>query len=546
MKKPESPLQTRVMAFLVLVVFSAVSCYLPPAPDTPRQPADTPKTGKTPPGKDPAPPVSFYLSSDYLPVEADHGVTAFMLPGNPAAESFIVMSEEGIPADETDTGIVVRFLDGKTDTVVALYFADTEEAPFPQNFVMSSGGSDTYGFFSPYDVETETFSVTLQAGPQTRTFSGITLNKNVLTAYQDDPEQSDGWNARMRGYTAALGVWTAMALFCEKELEAYRLAAVLNGNADPNHPDWYLSAEAGEAIMNAVETVVSVGVAVATFFVQAFSTAVAVVELVGLAVGVTVSAPVTMVIAAVAGVVATAIVESAPPHPGNPAPEIPLAQRNAPLFSFYYLDDAGNKQQVPVTRAGETPELAKTFYIPPHNRSLRYTSNVRFYFQVGRSSLAESAADIPTADYNIVEQKPDSMNGIYQAVATGHDGEGDYIEIKKQNGYWGETTPDRHTQLVVKVYDGNKADKPAYPYFYVNGVEFTDAEEFVINFFDYVTEEEESQVVIPPCTVAQSEAVNGSMRFIFLIPFIQETLPHLYTYRQLKQLAEQNIIGAVL
>jgi hypothetical protein len=63
-----------------------------------------------------------------------------------------------------------------------------------------------------YDAESEAFSLKLYYGDETGAFNGFALNKNVLAAYQDDPNLEDGQNTRARNYITAVSVWTAITL----------------------------------------------------------------------------------------------------------------------------------------------------------------------------------------------------------------------------------------------------------------------------------------------------------------------------------------------
>jgi hypothetical protein len=464
-----------------------------------------------------------------VPTETDEGVTAFAFNNNQAAKDLVITSEEAKSGD----GTVTRFLAGETGTVVSMYFSGGENPPFPQIFVMSNEeNNDVFGFFSPYDAETETFSLTLRAGPETHTLNNIVLNKNVLSAYQPDPQKSGGWNARMRDYTVSLGVWTALTLAIEAEKDGI---AATDGNdrAGLDRPDWYLVGAVAKEAQKAVDDIVTVGKAVAEFFAGTFMAAA--VQAKGAAVGVAVSAPVTIAIAAV--VVTVAYLSDTGNEEPEYQPDPPPAELNAPHFYFYYLDESGEQIDLPVMSSGETPALSQAVYIPPNGHGQDYTSNVRFYYKAARSPEAASATDVPTVDFAVVNWESEA-NLFYQRIVPGKDEQGDYIEIKKGDGALGQTMPRRHTRLIVKVYDGSGGNKSPYPVFYANGMKFTNADMFVINFFDYVTAEEKEKVVIPPHEVIQT-AEGPSLLPHF--PRIEDKFFPLYTSEELKSFVTQNL-----
>jgi hypothetical protein len=84
--------------------------------------------------------------------------------------------------------------------------------------------------------------------------------------------------------------------------------------------------------------------------------------------------------------------------------------------------------------------------------------------------------------------------------------------VKKQDG--ARSLNDKTTKLLVNVFNSiatTDKEKPVYfPYYYVNGEEFTGENELVINFLDYAYASEMEQVRIPQHTVTETPLIVTS------------------------------------
>jgi hypothetical protein len=337
MKKQEVSVKIRLLALLVLIPFTATTCWLlqnpEPAPQSSSPATPQPLVPVTPGTATTTPAVSsltFYVGDDYQPSEEDTGKTAYLLQGKDAPKDFVVTSE-----DLEDERGVVRFLDGENGTAVSVYFDEGEA--FPSLFIVSEEGKEerVYGAFSDYDYGTETFSLTLQSGDEKQTFEGITLNKNVLSAYQNDPSLSDKQNERTRHYVTAVGVWTALMLRHDSlEAEAESLAS-MNGQ-------WILTGGSSEnpltSIGKALFNIFNTGLKILTYAGAIFSGAMIAVAKVGAAIGVAISAPVVVAVAVVPVAVATSVTSAGDTAANG---EEPPEERAAPRLKIWYEDDAG-------------------------------------------------------------------------------------------------------------------------------------------------------------------------------------------------------------
>jgi hypothetical protein len=515
MKKQEVSVKIRLLAFLALIPFTATTCWLPQSPEPVPQPfvPVTPGPAITTPAVNS---LSFYVGDDYQPSKEDTGKTAYLLQGEDAPKDFVVTSED---LDEGNG--VVRFLDGGTGTAVSVYFDEGEA--FPSLFIVNEEGKEerVYGAFSLYNEEKETFSLTLKSGEEKQTFEGITLNQYVLSAYQDDSPLSDKQNERTRHYVTAVGVWTALVL--QHDL---------------------LEAEAGN--QSAVQTIANVGARVLTHADRIFGDTKTVTG--NKAIEATVPVPVAVTVAVVSVTVATSVVlvemsaendeEAGHSKPSEPdPPEI----RNAPQIRIWYdVDDKGEKLLIPVLRKnGDIPQSTEMFHIPPHKSGNYYdTSNVRFYFEIGKRSDADEDTDIPALSYRSLPYSlsdPEGHSPLYKQV-TSAKSEGKeheyYLEIKKSDGQLAEAGDGRITVLPIGVKDANAdAENAVYPYFYVNGEEFSGEDAFLIYFLDYagterpivlpytITRQQTHTIPAPLVVPSQSELLKFDQAALMYSPF---------------------------
>jgi hypothetical protein len=153
-------------------------------------------------------------------------------------------------------------------------------------------------------------------------------------------------------------------------------------------------------------------------------------------------------------------------------------------------------------REGQTPQTAEEFYIRPHGEIFdvyKYTSNVRFWFRVGKRDSEEKIA------FSFEFSPADSAYYKKENISLGTEDDRNYFEIKKLNG----SSAAKKTTLAIKAFNRTKTadeENPVYfPCYYVNEEKFTEGDGFVINFRDYVTAEEEAQVIIPKHEVAETQ-----------------------------------------
>jgi hypothetical protein len=396
MKNQDYSIRFRLAAFVMLVAFTAVSCYIPTLDDTAPQsrPGPIPYSGPVEIYTGSATPISFYLADDYQPAEEDTGITAFALDGSDELKDFMSTAEE------KETGGVVRFFDNGSGMAVSMYFSGG--SAFPNGFMLDQGEDGMVrGSFSPYNEDSQSFSLTLHSeGEDPYTFDGLVMNKHILTIYEDDSSLTPGQNARVRNYVTALSVWTAIMhqfseMMAEAETAPDGISASSSLFAGIQYSFWgdvgSFFSNVGKGIVKAVKNICTIGATIAAAAFFAFKITAAVLVSVGAAIGTAIAAPVVVAIAVVVAVAVTVVnlynlgkadeeyqngndEENTPPPPPHP---------EAPRFRIYYLDESGQEQDIPVMRKGDSPAISDEFYIKPHGTGFAAdTSNVKFYFEV--------------------------------------------------------------------------------------------------------------------------------------------------------------------
>jgi hypothetical protein len=368
MKQQNGSLKFRFLVFVIAVVCMAAGCkpvavLEPPEEDEPLVPVS--------PGIIPqiVMPPSFYLSNDYKPAEADAGKTAFAAIFNGPEDS--VCNFAGIAEELGSGAVAVRFLDGKNNMAVSLYFSANSE--IPEYFILNHGEeSGLIGIFSDYNKSQKTFSLFLQYGDgpvESYVFPNIALN--AIVYLMDNP------TVRERKYSAAANVWAA-------------LMRQLAGQ---------------ENIASAIADIRLVGGMVKSFGFNSFAEDATVAP--GTLIAVTGRQPV---------IVASSIIEPITAT-GNGV--------NEPCFKLYYKDESEVEHPVPVTREGIAPDITQQFYIRPQVQP-EYASKVKLYFKV--SGATGQLMLRPTLS------RPGGLPYAPVNVRAG-DGGVHYIEVNKHNGY---------------------------------------------------------------------------------------------------------------
>ncbi|GHV79639.1 hypothetical protein AGMMS49944_14300 [Spirochaetia bacterium] len=143
----------------------------------------------------------FFLDSDLKPTTAVTDTTAFAYEDS-AQKVLVTSSDKAV-------GSSVNFILPDSNIGVQINFA--QDNPFPYGFsIVQDGELVAVADLSPFNYETQRFSMTIHDGEESQTFEELIFNKNVLNAYQDDPGISPSENIRNRNLFTAMVLWSAI------------------------------------------------------------------------------------------------------------------------------------------------------------------------------------------------------------------------------------------------------------------------------------------------------------------------------------------------
>jgi len=130
---------------------------------------------------------SFYVDSGGNFTETDLGRTAFVVDD----KADVVFYSDNIESSDYDhVGLTFE------DKSIVVFFEKDQN--FPNRIVLSDSEGSYNGIFTPYDSETQTYSLTLDYGDEKETFSNIALSKDIFTQYKENPELTPSQNLRIR------------------------------------------------------------------------------------------------------------------------------------------------------------------------------------------------------------------------------------------------------------------------------------------------------------------------------------------------------------
>ena len=142
-------------------------------------------------------PIGFYVDSDGKFTETDSGIT--VLVADDKAE--VVFYSDDI---ENDQRVGLTF----EDKVIIFFFE--KDRDFPSRIVLSDSENSYNGIFTPYDTETQTYSLTLEQGGEKRLLSNIALSNDIFTQYKNDPKLDESQNLRMRNLYIATCIYKSL------------------------------------------------------------------------------------------------------------------------------------------------------------------------------------------------------------------------------------------------------------------------------------------------------------------------------------------------
>jgi len=181
---------SRIIAIILLLIFTYVSCTYPYVNED--YDPFTPGTGT---------PVYTYIDNENNVTEEDIGKTIIAIENNKYTEGVFLLSED----IEDDYSKVVFFFEGNT---ISMFFEEGNN--FPSSMILNDS-NDTYnGYFSGYNEETQSYNVVIEDNENYYYVNNITLNKGIVTTYEDDLTKTPSQNKRLRNTAIALGIYCSI------------------------------------------------------------------------------------------------------------------------------------------------------------------------------------------------------------------------------------------------------------------------------------------------------------------------------------------------
>lgn len=206
-------------AFVIVSIFFITAC--PQINDIEQNNHDVPPVVTTP-DNDPSVPISkgeltaFYIDNNNQPSTVDRGITGLTVVGSSSNDYPLIISED------TEDGLIVRFISLNRarfsfSVSISMYFGNNRDRlSFPDLITLEVDGGIENFKVNPYNSNTQTFEIIDEYGG----VIPFTLNKNVLTAYQDDPSLTSSQNLRMKNMITAIAVASVIEIAQEQNYNA--------------------------------------------------------------------------------------------------------------------------------------------------------------------------------------------------------------------------------------------------------------------------------------------------------------------------------------
>jgi len=143
-------------------------------------------------------PTYFYVDSDGNFTETDSGRT--VLVADDKAE--VIFYSDDIASDVDRVGFAFE------DKSIILYFEKNND--FPTSIVLSDSEDSYYGFFTPYDLVSQNYGLSIEHGEDKLIWTNIALNKDKILQYKDDPEFTASQNLRMRNIHTVMSIYISL------------------------------------------------------------------------------------------------------------------------------------------------------------------------------------------------------------------------------------------------------------------------------------------------------------------------------------------------
>jgi len=143
-------------------------------------------------------PTGYYVDSKGSVTETDSGRTVVMADKN----AKVVLYSDNTASSAQRIGFTFD------DKIIIFVFEKSQN--FPRKIILSDSEETYNGVITPYDSNTQTYSLTLDQGSNKETMANIALNKDIFTQYKDNPELTASQNLRMRNLHIAMCIYKSM------------------------------------------------------------------------------------------------------------------------------------------------------------------------------------------------------------------------------------------------------------------------------------------------------------------------------------------------
>jgi len=144
-----------------------------------------------------------FLDSDGKAIETEtgnSGRTVYYVENNKNAEGVRIFSD--------DTGIEDRVTFTYEELIVTMFF--NKSSDFPNRMAISYDGDDFSAILSPYDEDDQTYNIAFYQYGFYDIATGLILNKQIFSLYEDNPEFTDSQNRRMANLVVGMGLWVSL------------------------------------------------------------------------------------------------------------------------------------------------------------------------------------------------------------------------------------------------------------------------------------------------------------------------------------------------
>jgi len=192
------PLIYRIVAPIILVIFTYTSCAVS---ETPREPSvfEVPATGDV---------RIMFLDTNYRVTDTDVGIMALYVENNDYAKNTLIIAD--IYDNNKANGVVVHIANKENNSLTSFFYSNGMN--FPDRMFISADGEIVEGRFGFYDSATEKYSISFfDSTGESETLRDIPLSQSVFSAHEANDSWTETQNIRLQAIYTTLGIWASLA-----------------------------------------------------------------------------------------------------------------------------------------------------------------------------------------------------------------------------------------------------------------------------------------------------------------------------------------------